>query len=274
MQRPEITQSAEARATRANATVAPPTLAIGVLLQSSFAARVAGALAGVASLRDLVDIRPDESLDLLVVDPRLLPKHPRAAAASRRFVQAQIPLVYYTSLSRDAMLAATDDHDLVSARLVMHGEDDAPATLRELVEIAPRLRHVRLLRRHLDELLEPLSPPVRASMEAVVSAPERFYDASDVATRAGVSRRHADRSLAAAGLAPTKRWVIGARAWHAARLLACPGCSVEAVAARLGYRDSKTLRRHLRAVWGITPSALAGADLSALLAQLIAFLGG
>jgi transcriptional regulator GlxA family with amidase domain len=49
---------------------------------------------------------------------------------------------------------------------------------------------------------------------------------------------------------------------------------VEAVAARLGYRDSKTLRRHLRAVWGITPSALAGADLSALLAQLIAFLGG
>jgi hypothetical protein len=49
---------------------------------------------------------------------------------------------------------------------------------------------------------------------------------------------------------------------------------VEAVAERLGYRDSKTLRRHLRAVWGITPSALIGADLGALLAQLVSFLGG
>jgi AraC-like DNA-binding protein len=273
MQRPEITQSAEARATRARDTIAPPELAVGVLLQSGFATRLAGALVGVASLRELAEIRPNESLDLLVVDPRLLPKHPRAAAAARRFVQAQIPLVYYTSLSRDARLAAAAEHELVPARLVMHGEDDAPATLRELVDIAPRSHHVRLLLQHLDELLERLSQPVRASMVTVVSSPGRFCDAADVAMHAGVSRRHADRSLAAAGLAPTKRWIVAARAWHAVRMLA-PGCSVESVAARLGYPDSKALRRHLRAVWGIAPSALASADLSALLAQLIAFLGG
>jgi AraC-like DNA-binding protein len=249
-------------------------LAIGVLLQSSFTTRLAGALAGVASLRDLADVRPDESLDLLVVDPRLLPKHPRGAAAVRRFARSRVPLVYYTTLGRDAMVAAVDDRELAPARLVMQGEDDAPATLRELAEIAPRLLHVRLLRQHLDELLERLPSSVRVSMEAVVTSPECFYDAGDVATRAGVSRRHADRSLAAAGLAPAKRWIVAARAWHAARLLSCPGCSVESVAARLGYRDSKALRRHLRAVWGIAPSALASADLSALLAQLITFLGG
>jgi transcriptional regulator GlxA family with amidase domain len=156
----------------------------------------------------------------------------------------------------------------------MHGEDDAPATLRELVDIAPRSHHVRLLLQHLDELLERLTQPVRASMVTVVSSPERFCDAADVAMHAGVSRRHADRSHAAAGLAPAKRWIVAARAWHAARLLACPGCSVESAAERFGYRDSKALRRHLRAVWGIAPSALTSADLSALLAQLIAFLGG
>jgi AraC-like DNA-binding protein len=249
-------------------------MVIGVLLDSSFTSRLAGALSGTASLCELADVHWDQSLDLLVVDPRLLPNHPRAAAATRRFARSEVPLVYYTTLSREAMLATANDRDLVPARLVMHGEDDSPATLRELVELAPRLLHVVLLRQQLEEALERLSPWVRASMEAVMSSPERFYDAGDVATRAGVSRRHADRSLAAAGLAPTKRWVIGARAWHAARLLACPGCSVEAVAERLGYRDSKTLRRHLRAVWGITPSALIGADLGALLAQLVSFLGG
>jgi AraC-like DNA-binding protein len=274
MQRPENSQSAAARGNDAHDVGAPPPMVIGVLLHPSFASRLAGALSGVASLRELADVDPDESLDLLVVDPRLLAKHPPAAAVTRRLARSQVPLVYYTTLSRDAMLAAAHDHELVPARLVMHREDDSPATLRDLVELAPRFLHAGLLRQHVRELLEPLAPSIRASFDAVIRAPEQFFDAGDVAARAGLSRRHLDRMLAAKDLAPTKRWVVAARAWHAARLLACPESSVESVAERLGYRDSKALRRHLRAVWGITPSALAGADAGALLAQLVAFLGG
>jgi AraC-like DNA-binding protein len=247
---------------------------VGVLLHSSFTTRLAGALAGLASLRELADIDPDESLDLLVVDPRLLANRSPAAVATRRFARSHVPVVYYTTLSREAMLAVASDHELVPARIVMHKEDDAPATLRELVELAPRVLHAGLLRRHVRELLAPLAPSVHASLDAVIRAPEQFFDAGDVAARAGLSRRHLDRMLVAEDLATTKHWVVAARAWHAARLLACPGCSVEATAERLGYRDSKALRRHLRAVWGITPSALAGADVGVLLAQLIAFLGG
>lgn len=274
MQRPENSQSVAARGNDAHDVSALPPLVIGVLLYSSFATRLADLLAGVASLRDLTDVDPDESLDLLVVDPRLFEKHPPAAAVTRRLARSQVPLVYYTTLSHDAMFAAAHHHELVPARLVMHREDDSPATLRDLVELAPRFLHAGLLRQHVRELLEPLAPSIRVSFDAVVRAPEQFFDAGDVATHAGLSRRQLDRVLAAEDLAPTKHWVVAARAWHAARLLACPESSVESVAERLGYRDSKALRRHLRAVWGITPSALAGADAGVLLAQLVAFLGG
>jgi len=106
----------------------------------------------------------------------------------------------------------------------------------------------------------------------VIRKPEQFFDAGDVARQAGLSRRHLDRVLTAADLAPAKNWIVGARAWHAVHLLASGRCSVESVAARLGYADRKALRRHLDAVWESPPTRLARADSTVLLRDLVRFL--
>lgn len=87
-----------------------------------------------------------------------------------------------------------------------------------------------------------------------------------------LSRRHLDRLLTASALAPTKNWIVAARAWHVAYLLARRGLSAEAAAARLGYADSKALRRHLDAVWDMSPSQVTGADVDVLLCGAVAFL--
>jgi transcriptional regulator GlxA family with amidase domain len=115
---------------------------------------------------------------------------------------------------------------------------------------------------------------VRDALEVVIFRPDEFFDARDVAARVALSRRHLDRVLSLARLASAKHWVVAARAWQAARLLVRRGRSVEATARQLGYPDGKALRRHLRAVWELTPMALVGADLEALLEVVVAFLGG
>jgi transcriptional regulator GlxA family with amidase domain len=106
----------------------------------------------------------------------------------------------------------------------------------------------------------------------VLRRPEQFFDASDVATRAGLSRRHLDRLLTAADLAPAKHWIVGARAWHAAFLIGCGNLSAEDTASRLGYADSKGLRRHLGAVWSVSPTQLPCSDHDAMLTRVVAFL--
>lgn len=128
------------------------------------------------------------------------------------------------------------------------------------------------LRQAVRALLQPLVPSVRTTLDTVLRRPEQFFDASDVALRAGLSRRHLDRLLTSADLAPTKNWVVGARSWHAAFLLMCSQCSAEETASQLGYADSKALRRHLAAVWSASPSQLSCADLDLLLDDMVAFL--
>ena len=77
----------------------------------------------------------------------------------------------------------------------------------------------------------------------------------------------------AADLAPAKNWIVGARAWHAAHLLVHAGLSAESAAERLGYADTKALRRHVAAVWNVSPTQLGDADLEMLLRDAVAFLG-
>jgi transcriptional regulator GlxA family with amidase domain len=145
-------------------------------------------------------------------------------------------------------------------------------TFRDAIGLAPRHAHASLLRRAMKEWLQALPPTVRTTLDTVLRRPEQFFDATDVALRAGLSRRHLDRVLTAATLAPAKNWVVGARAWHAAFLIVCGNCSAESTASRLGYADSKALRRHLGVVWSVSPTQLQCSDLETLLHEVVAFL--
>jgi AraC-like DNA-binding protein len=253
---------------------ADPPIAIGFLLQPRYVERLAAALGGCAALRPLRGGEPDEPFDLLVIDPRLLGNDLSLDTTIRRQVAQHVPAVYYTAVSQEALVAAATSRLLWPERLLVFGEDDRPKSLQWLLNLVPRIAHARRLRQRVQRLLDRVPPQVRDALEVVIVRPVQFVDARDVAAHAGLSRRHLDRVLSLARLAPARHWVVASRAWQAARLLARRGRSVEATAGQLGYPDGKALRRHLRAVWGLTPMALAGAELESLLAQLVAYLGG
>jgi AraC-like DNA-binding protein len=181
--------------------------------------------------------------------------------------------VYYTASSPEALRSVVAASYVSPVRLLLFDVDDDPTTFHEVIDLAPRQAHTNRLRSAMKEALQPLLPSVRTTFDMVLRRPEKFFDASDVATRAGLSRRHLDRLLTAADLAPAKNWIVAARAWHSAYLLVQAGLSAEVAAERLGYADSKALRRHLAAVWNMSPSQLGCADLDVLLGDAVAFLG-
>jgi AraC-like DNA-binding protein len=249
-----------------------PRAAIGFALDRAFADRLARATANAALLLTFQEINVDDLCDVLVVDPRRIAPRSSESSIVRRHVEANIPCVYYTASSPEALRSVVAASDVSPVRLVLFDVDDDPTTFREVIDLAPRQAHTNRLRSAMKEALRPLVPSVRTTLDMVLRRPDKFFDASDVATRVGLSRRHLDRLLTAADLAPAKNWIVAARAWNAAYLLVRDELSAETAAVRLGYADSKALRRHLGAIWNVSPTQLACADLETLLRDAVAFL--
>lgn len=269
-----MTDSVSRRAGQYSSPSAPtlPPSTVGTLLDRPFVERLARATAGTTRLVRLGELGPAQPPDLLVVDPRRLSPTSRDTTAVYRFVRAQVPCVYYTASTQAALRAVVAATELTPVRLVLFDVDDDPPTLESVIALAPRHAHAFKLREAMRELLRPLVPSVRTTLDMVLRKPEQFFDAHDLARRIGLSRRHLDRVLTQADLAPAKNWIVGARAWHAVFLIACSQCSVEQTASRLGYADTKALRRHLSAVWRKLPTQLTCAELDVLLRELATFL--
>ena len=243
---------------------------IGTVLEPAFEHRLSRAVTTMAIVRALALFAPGEPCDLLVVDPRRVAGCESAAGTLRRYARAQVPCVFYTQCTPEALRAVVASIDVAAVRLVLFDMDDAPERLRDVVAIAPRSSHGLRLHSAVEDVLRRLPASVRATLYAVIRKPEQFFDASDIALQAGLSRRHLDRVLTSADLAPAKNWVVGARAWHAVHLLASG--SVESAAARLGYADRRALRRHFDSIWQASPVQLARADSELLLRELVRFL--
>jgi AraC-like DNA-binding protein len=269
-----MTDLARVRARSALTPPAPdsPSATIGTLLDAPFLERLARATASTARLRALSEMDTTDLCDLLVLDPRRLASDAHESSVLRRHVAAQVPCVYYTESSQQALRSVVALTELSPVRLVLYNVDDDPMTFREVLGLAPRQAHANRLRAAMKDALQALLPSVRTTLDTVLRRPEQFFDASDVALRAGLSRRHLDRLLTASDLAPAKNWVVGARAWHAVYLLVCGNLSAEATASRLGYADSKALRRHLTSVWSASPTQISCADLESLLRDAVAYL--
>src|SRR4051812_36565668 len=140
-----------------------PRAAIGFALDRAFADRLARATANVALLLTFQDISADELCDILVLDPRRIA--PRSAEASivRRHAEANVPCVYYTASSQEALRSVVATSDVSPVRLLLFDVDDDPATFREVIDLAPRQAHINLLRSSMKGALQPLVPSVRTA---------------------------------------------------------------------------------------------------------------
>jgi transcriptional regulator GlxA family with amidase domain len=133
------------------------------------------------------------------------------------------------------------------------GARTAAAIAREMV------LHVR--RQGADSQLNPLlghrdhlEAGVHAVQDRIVGRPEERHSLDELASVAGVSRRHLSRLFRAATGVSVSEYHTAIRLEHARTLLANPELTVDAVAQRCGLCDGRHLRRLWKEAFGSNPS--------------------
>src|SRR5438046_2224317 len=187
-------------------------------------------------------------VELAAVDPQL-EGSPSAREIERlRRWFPSLPLILYTALSpaTAAVLLAighTGINAVVFARL-----DDHPARLREVLAHEEARSASRQLLDQLAGVLAPLPSELRWVVEEVLRAPAELQTVQQVAARARVDRRTFERWFARLRLPSPRHFLAAARVLYAHRLLQDPGVTIDDVAQRLGYAQTKPLQ--LRAALG------------------------
>src|SRR5213078_3104019 len=106
-----------------------------------------------------------------------------------------------------------------------------------------------------------IRPPPRSTLELTLfpyttlfrsRAPAELQTVQQVAARARVDRRTFERWFTRLGLPSPRHFLAAARVLYAHRLLRDPGFTIEDVAERLGYAQTKTLQLHARTYLGLT----------------------
>src|SRR5438046_6998683 len=191
-------------------------------------------------------------VELAAVDPQL-EGGPMAHELERlRLLFPSLPLILYTALSPAAaavLLAVC--HSGINA-VVFTRLDDHPARLREVLAHEEARSASRQLLDQLTAVLAPLPTELRWVVEEVLSAPTELQTVQQVAARARVDRRTFERWFLRLGLRSPRHFLAAARVLHAHRLLQDPGFTVDDVAQRLGYAQTKTLQLHARQYLGLT----------------------
>src|SRR6266566_164316 len=162
------------------------------------------------------------------------------------------PLALYTTLSPAiaAVLLALGQSGI--QHVVFARYDDHPARLREVLTAEEARSTSHRLREQLGWMLAPLPSELRWALEEVLRSPAELQTVQQVAARARVDRRTFERWFLRLGLRSPRHFLAAARVLHAHRLLQDPGFTIDDVAQRLGYAQTKTLQLHARSYLGLT----------------------
>src|SRR6266852_6233634 len=219
-------------------------------LRRAAAARFTLARAGSwAEALSTIRTRP---VELAVVDP-LLSGEPRTHEIERlRVLFPSLPLVLYTTLTpRTAGVLLTLGQRGIE-HVVFANYDDHPSRLAEVLGQEEARSSSRRLLDQLADALAPLPSELRWVLEEALRAPGQVQTVGQVALRARVDRRTCERWFTRVGLPSPRHFLSAARVLYAHRLLQDPGFTIEDVAKRLGYAQTKTLQLHARAYLGLT----------------------
>src|SRR2546429_4778651 len=195
-------------------------------------------------------------VELAAVDPTLQGSASAHEIERLRLLFPSLPLILYTVLSpaTGAVLLALGQTGIRA--VVFTRIDDHPARLREVLAHEEARSASRQLLDQLTAVLAPLPSELRWVVEEVLRAPAELQTVQQVAARARVDRRTFERWFARLGLPSPRHFLAAARVLYAHRLLQDPGFTIEDVAQRLGYAQTKTLQLHAPPYPGLTARAM------------------
>src|SRR5919197_1290671 len=191
-------------------------------------------------------------VELAVVDPLLAGMASAREIERLRVMFPSLPFILYTTLTPEtaAVLLALGHRGIRHVVFVRY--DDDPAHLRHLLGEEEARSTSRQLLDQLAWALAPLPSELRWVLEEVLQSPAEVQTVRGVAARAGVDRRTFERWCTRLGLPAPRHHLAAARVLYAHRLLQDPGFTIEDVAERLGYAQTKTLQLHARTYLGLT----------------------
>src|SRR5437879_3692953 len=204
--------------------------------------RAAGSRFNVAQVSTWDDVLTSirgRPVELAVVDP-LLSGQARSQEIERlRVLFPSLPLMLYTTLTpRTAgVLLALGQRGIQHA--VFANYDDHPSRLREVLGQEEARSSSRQLLDQLGDALAPLPSELRWVLEEALRSPGEVQTVGQVAVRARVDRRTCERWFTRVGLPSPRHFLAAARVLYAHRLLQDPGFTIEDVAKRLGYAQTR-----------------------------------
>jgi AraC-like DNA-binding protein len=209
-------------------------------------------LVPAASWDAVLDAIRGRPVELAVVDP-LLSGQARSQEIERlRVLFPSLPLILYTTLTPHTagVLLVLGQRGI--QHVIFANYDDHPSRLREVLAQEEARSSSRQLLDQLAGALAPLPSELRWVLEEALRSPGDVQTVGQVASRARVDRRTCERWFTRVGLPSPRQFLSAARVLYAHRLLQDPGFTIEDVAKRLGYAQTKTLQIHARAYLGLT----------------------
>ncbi len=195
-------------------------------------------------------------VEIGVVDPQL-EGEPRAQGIQRiRALFPSLPVIVYTTLSPDLapVLLQLGQSGIRQVVIVRH--DDHPQHLGDLLITEAAHAVSRQLIEAIGDLLTGFPGELRWAIETVLREPAAVQSVKALADRAKMDRRTCLRWFAKADLPPPSVTLTALRVIYAHRLLQDPGYTIEDVATKLGYAQTRSFAQNVREVLGRTPGEI------------------
>src|SRR5437870_5797414 len=195
-------------------------------------------------------------VELAVVDPLLSGTASAKEIEQLRHLFPSLPLILYTALTPPtaAVLLALGQQGV--RHVVFARYDDHPGHLRHVLVAEEARATSQQLLEQFAWALAPLPSELRWVLEEVLRAPAEVQSVQQVAARARVDRRTFERWFTRVGLPSPRHFLAAARVLYAHRLLQDPGFTIDDVARRLRYAQTKTLQQHAHAYLGVPAGEL------------------
>ena len=192
-------------------------------------------------------------VELAVVDAAL-EGQPRAQGIERVFkLFPSLPLILYASVSAEMAPVFLQLGRSGIRRVLVEHHDDHPHRLADALVAEAAHAVSRQLIEAISDLLAGCPGELRWAIETVLREPAEVQSVKALAERARMDRRTCVRWFARAKLPPPSATLIALRVVYAHRLLQDPGYTVEDVAARMGYGQTRSLTMNMKDVLGMTP---------------------
>jgi AraC-like DNA-binding protein len=222
----------------------------------SAAARSPFELMSVPSWEEVVSAILRLPVEMAVLDPALEDELHTYEIERLRVLFPSLPIVLYTNLSARVAPALLRLGQVGIRQVVVAWHDDHPQRLRDLLTSEAAQSVSQRLLGELQDLITACPKELRWAIETMIQEPAEVQTVQALAKRARMDRRTCLRWFARAQLPPPSVMLMVLRVVYAHRLLNDPGYTVEDVAAKLGYHQTRSFAQNVKEVFGMTPSEL------------------